>query len=847
MKRATLPGILCLLFALQAAASEAFLLQIPKRNIANQEIGEVRITLGLDVPPGNSQLSVGSSTTLNLGDTATVDGDEVSFTAGTGNSVHIRYRPLSNFGADFCAGANAADRNIRMRFVGAPDVLDYRISSYVVAAPLAAPLAACGKVSRRAGELPANLAPEPDGDTPMLEAVFRGRHELDVVLVLDASGSMNGRPPGATTGPTKAELLRSALTTFVAQWAELDAPFEGAGEWPADRIGVIFFDDAPSPQTIPGADAPQNFFVRRGPGSGGAGHPWTAVRTTIDTLAPGLTTALGPAINSALQQWLADPDNDLTIVAVTDGIQNVVPLIETDANGWLTLAPPDASIPARLAERFVPIQSVGFGTPAAVDEALLKAMSEQTAGVSYTAVDADSIFESFAFTLVALLKGNTASIAASHRGSGAGEHEVIVDGSAQRVVFSLQWAPPDTDAVTLEVFRPGSNVPATAASTTRTAHSIVQSFVPASSDRGVWRVRVAPEQKKVPYTLTTFFNERHLDYRLGFDTAQTRTGDAIRLRASVAYDGKPLTGLPANAIRARVRRPAEGLGTILHQAKSFDPVAAGNDPLSPYQTKVAGVVDAHVVQRIAPKTDAGAIALVEEKPGVYAATFSGTSVPGTYAFEVVLDWDDGRTGRLHREERVERSVTVKVDPARSEVRRRGNVVTVIPRDAFGNFLGPGYATRFNAAADDPRQSGAYELTVAEGTPIVVDGVTLHAPDVVTPPAPSGAWRLFLAAGPNFPEWSFNGGIERLLSPQWSVEGIAGLHRRNDDDLTQWSLGGKRWLGHAFVNFGAGAYDSAFGAHAGAGVLWNWLEVTGNVHATDGDTFATLQLGVRFGF
>ncbi len=839
-RQSLLISAFCLLVSAFAAAqifaSEAFLLQIPKRGIADQEIGEVRITLGLDLPPAGAQLVV-AGTTLNLGDTATVAGDEVTFVEAGGNTVRITYRPLSNFEGDFCDGANAVEKNVQMTFSGAQDVVTYRVSTYVVAAPQFA----CTKVSKRVGELPANVIPNPDGETPLLDAIFRGRHELDVILVLDRSGSMSEKPPG-TIGfsPTKAELLKSTLSTFVAQWAELDAPFEDAGEWPNDRIGVVFFHTDADVKPVAGGDPPAGQLVRRGPLQ--TLHPWNAVRSTIQGLNPNGDTAIGKGINAATQAWLADPKNDLALVVVTDGEQNQDPMIHLATNGLLELDPP-TGVPAALAERFIPMQTVGFGTPDTVDEALLKGMSEQTAGVSFIAVDRETIADSFAFTLVALLKGNTASLALRGTGTTSGEHQVTIDPSAQRAVFSVQWAPPDVDALSMEVFRPGAIDHAIPDSTSHTEQSVLHSFNIKPGDAGTWRVRVRPSPTttgtpSIPYTVNTFVSERKLDTSITFTTPPARTGDPIGVRAIVAYGGKLLTGLPPGAIRMRVRRPAESLGTNLHLATNTVPVVAGGEPVSPYLAKVKSVVDGSLLQRILP-SDLVTIPLVEQPNGLYTATFTDTSVAGTYAFELTLDWDDPRTGRVHREEHLERHVAVKVDPALTDVKRRGDVVIVIPRDRFGNYVGPGYASGFNIKAIDPKETGTYELTAPAGTPIVFDGVTL------TEPAAQKSWRVFVDAGTNFPDWSVNGGVERLLSTAWSLEGIAGLHRRQSDDLTQFSLGAKRWFGATFVNFGAGVYDSDAGAHAGVGILRKHLELVWNVHVVDSDHFSTLQLGVRF--
>src|ERR1700681_4330891 len=94
-----------------AAASEAWILDIPTRGIPNQESGMVRVSLELSAAPAGSQLVVGS-TTFNLGDTLVVAGDTVTYEALTGNNVRITYVPLSNFGADFCAGTFAVEKQI---------------------------------------------------------------------------------------------------------------------------------------------------------------------------------------------------------------------------------------------------------------------------------------------------------------------------------------------------------------------------------------------------------------------------------------------------------------------------------------------------------------------------------------------------------------------------------------------------------------------------------------------------------------------------------------------------------------------------------------------------------------
>jgi len=744
MKRLSI-GILCALFTTAALASESWVLDIPVRFIANQETGEVRIIMGLNAAPAGSQLVVNGTATLNLGDTQVVNGDSVSFAAGNGNEIRITYKPLSNFGADFCAGGAAVEKQIPMRFVGAQDIVDWRMSTYIVAAPNVE----CSQVSKHTGDTPASIQAVGDGVAPALSATFKGRNPFDVVVVLDKSGSMADLPPGSNAGPVKADILKSAVQGFVSQWEQIDAPVPGGKDDSADRLGVVFFDSAAAAQTLPGADPPANFFLQRG-----GANAWDAVINKANTLSPGSSTSIGAGINEGMAQWKSDPKNDLSVVVVTDGMQNTAPLIAPTGSGFLGLAPV-SGLPQELRKRFIPIQTIGFGTPAQVDEDLLRNISLETAGVSYIAVNSTTMFDVFGMTLVALLKGNTAAIATrvSDTITGKGPtvpHPVLVDNSAQRVVFSLQWAPPLRNALDLDVFKPGSSIPAAPTSSKKQPQIAIQTFdnpVP-----GVWNVRVKRglDQKldPVPYSLNVFFLEKHLDYQLSLDNVHAVTGDKLGIRALVAWDGKPLTGLPDGAIRVRIQGPPEGLGTVLHDVRREVPSGPTTTPTgdiqSPLDVKLAAFKGQSLLDRITPK-DIVTIALKEQGNGVYAGAFDQTAIPGTYGFEALLDWDVRLTGHIHREERLEENVGVKADPAKTTVAIAQTqpgvwTVTVTPRDRFGNFLGPGYASVIRARLRsevgaitevpvDARQTGDYVFSVrgvktAPEVVVTIDGVII---------------------------------------------------------------------------------------------------------------------------
>jgi hypothetical protein len=748
MKRTILATfVLAVLAALPARASESFILDIPIRFNANQETGEAKVLLVLSAAPAGAQLVVNGSTTLNLGDATTVAGDSVSFTSGPGNSALIDYKPLSNFSGDFCQGGSAVEKQIPMRFTGAQDVTGFRVATYIVAAPNVE----CSQPSKHTGDTPAFLTPVDDGVAPALVADNLGRFTYDVALVLDKSGSMSELPPGANAGPTKVDYLKSAVQAFVGNWEALDAP-SGTTDYSGDRLSLVFFDSTAVSQTLPGADAPANVFLQRG-----GSNAWDAVITAANGLAPGSSTSIGGGINEAMSKWKADPKNDLSLVVVTDGKQNTSPLISPAPSGFLGLTPV-AGLPQELRKRFIPIQTIGFGSPAQVDEDLMRNISLETAGVSWLHIDGTTVFDTFANTLIALLKGNTAALGKRFHDTMSGPgpsttYNVVVDRSPARVVFSLQWAPPLRRVLDLDAFRPGDASPSTPDSTKKLPQATIKGYDLKASDVGVWRAQVKRETKSdninVPYTLNVMFLEKHLDFQLSLDAFRPTTGEKLGVRAVIDWDGKRLPGLPPGSIRARVLQQQQAFGTILHNTRTSTdrlPGSVGGDPVSPLDAKISSFKGRSLTERIEQKEVASLI-LNEEAPGVYAASFDQTSIPGSYAFEVILDWKTERTGHVHREERIEQSVKPRVDRAKTTVTTTLNAngtytVTVTPRDSFGNYFGPGYESLITARLltrgglrsphpTDANLIGVYSWQVSDvprgETPvldIVVDGVSL---------------------------------------------------------------------------------------------------------------------------
>ena len=171
-------------------------------------------------------------------------------------------------------------------------------------------------------------------------------------------------------------------------------------------------------------------------------------------------------------------------------------------------------------------------------------------------------------------------------------------------------------------------------------------------------------------------------------------------------------------------------------------VTPTGDIQTPYDYKIAALAST-ILEGTTPR-DLTTLTLTEVGNGIYSTKFGATSVPGTYAFEAVLDWDIPLTGHVVRTERLEEDAKPRADSVNTAITLTGDAfgtwtLTVTPRDRFGNYFGPGYASLVQARVrsggrlrstipSDTQQVGTYVFTIA-GTPgitpavdVIVDGV-----------------------------------------------------------------------------------------------------------------------------
>jgi hypothetical protein len=741
-----------LLFAPPSRADASFTLQIPSR-LPETPVGKVTIELELTASAVGSALNVyaadGSTvlSTISLtaagGVGATPSGDTVlaSIPAALPNRLRIAFNPFSQFASSGnlislktgMTGEQDSANNGQIPFkLVSPSVTAtaYRMNTYTAPSTFAP-----GEASVRVKANAATLNPAP--------GTFLGRLPLDVILVLDNSGSMSNTlptPPG-TTGPseTKYQVLEDSINAFIGLW-EMDTPTATGGgaaaDLSADRIGLVFFSTTATAASLDNG----TMFAARGTNPAGPSNNWQSVITAVNNQGPTFSTSIGAGLTLAYNNWLADPNkNDATMVLMTDGLQNTDPQITTaTAAGLQNNTEPLQLNGMTLANWYVPIQSICVGVPGTVDVQLLNDVANQTVGINTVQTTYAGMASGFQDLLVASLKGNTMSKLSGSTGTlGAGgpttspSTTVIADKSVRRVAIVLGWEGGRGDGGGLDL----RTSPNTANVRVNGASCTVQ-YIDAPAAGFVHPIDVAVvrnrgEQRTLPYYLNIYAIETSLDYRLSFPTGVQATGQPIVLGAELSFAGKPLTHLPVGSIKAQLVGPNAAVGTILHDndvpSSVLNPGSSPtHDIVTPLEAKVDQLLkDGKLNGAFTANTDPNIVELTEDThtPGHYVGRYANTQTPGPYQFIVSLNLKSPLGDQIVRAETRETVVSVAADAASStSSATRGTAtgavdVLITPKDRFGNFAGPGYAGLFNVSLagggtvapgiDDTTQRGNY--------------------------------------------------------------------------------------------------------------------------------------------
>jgi von Willebrand factor type A domain-containing protein len=541
--------------------------------------------------------------------------------------------------------------------------------------------------------------------------------KLEVVLLLDASGSMGWLPNGSSTSD-KTKSRWGELTDAAGQFLDLLAHFGGK----RGRFGIARFPEDPGQESpfdiVSMTDIPDKYGMQP---HKDAIKPVELINNT--PMGDGLDHVLNP--KKPNERYFSEEQLDIKanrrwLILMSDGAHN------SGTHRPQEFIPPRFS----LAGRNVHLYAVAYGTgpDSDVPHELLQQLAEgslcggQVSNVNKDGTSAQQLAQALSATIKSGLTSASSPMdpsAVFAIGQDEALHEAVLTRYDARVAFMLNWNTPDPKRLRLELRTSNCELitpenagqgpfkEVTFRSNNRShMYLIGPDFLrrpEPGATGGVGRPRhgtwtfvitspggVGPDPENYNY-------EVFVDSTLRLETSQDRAayfaGDPITISAQLTADGRPVTGASVSlCTTAPGQAVANWLATLNVPSEAMSrakEILFGQDstPLlvKKLAAKLAGLVFNGGQYKVTqPMSD-------PDGSGVYRATVTKTSVPEGYTFSVTATGvtDDGINFR--REGKQETFVMVRPDAAHShldlnQIDLEQTEVTVIPRDRFGNVL-----------------------------------------------------------------------------------------------------------------------------------------------------------------
>ncbi|MBN1647545.1 MAG: hypothetical protein JW874_05890, partial [Spirochaetales bacterium] len=247
-----------------------------------------------------------------------------------------------------------------------------------------------------------------------------------------------------------------------------------------------------------------------------------------------------------------------------------------------------------------------------------------------------------------------------------------------------------------------------------------------SAHEGEWKLLVSvrdgvPSGIPVKFTSTIAgLGETKLEPE--FYKASNFTGEPIVINARLTRGGQPLTGASVDVV---CDIPVTAIGNILHdsdiQADELDSAAEDSndseaDPVDEKLTMIEEETGEPLIERVLDSIrlyDDGQHHDGEANDGVYGYSYTKTITPGNYNFRIIasnIPTDNGETTTrewtvsyynevLPDEDKTDFQISI-LGPGQEKRDKRFRV-RFVPKDKYGNYLGPGHIIKMQAYTYNP--------------------------------------------------------------------------------------------------------------------------------------------------
>jgi subtilisin family serine protease len=581
---------------------------------------------------------------------------------------------------------------------------------------------------------------------------------VDVVLVMDRSGSMRSSVTTSLGTRTKLQVLQRSAGLF------LDLLRQDLG----DRLGEVAFGTNSSVVFDDGSGSVENF------GAGNIG----AARGAVNALVAQGNTNIRAALQDALDLIPAAGDRRRVVVFLSDGMKT--------AGG----DPAEVAFLNQFDTQNIKVFSVGFGTEGAsgnagLDIPLLQTLSNVGDNgffhVTQTATGLDKFF------INALAGASGEEVIIDPVGSLAEgtreEIDIPVSSEETAVTFVATWDDPsqslglrvrtpqgvDINSANMAAFGPRVSRKSAPGYEIFTVHLPLAVGV-SQAHTGTWAMVLEnPGPGTIRYSASAIAETgvralQEVELPAG---GVFNPGDPVRLTTRAGTAGTPLVDAD---VRVFPMVPSVGIGNVLSAAGlvpaeiSAVPAAIEGDTL-PLRDRMYMALWRRLGRDPAPAMAGSQFDLAESpKAGIYEGEYEVTRTPGVYTFTTHLSGLLPDCSPVVRETVQTVLIGGRVDPVVSEIDLIGDeggnyTLTVTPRDSGGNLVGPGLVENIQVTATGLRDIGPLEdgfdgsyrqrfapdrhgvatvSVVALGVPLPVKSVDLAAPSVVDVSPPGGS-------------------------------------------------------------------------------------------------------------
>lgn len=570
-----------------------------------------------------------------------------------------------------------------------------------------------------------------------------GRKAARLVLVLDKSGSMewSARPfhPGCDVYDPPPPGCEPARWDILSRAVDQTLAVAKAYAIPSDKFAVALFDSSVAAQNRFDFSTINPVTVNDFMSKLGMVNPSgsTSIGSGMEAFEPELNSGDIAALNQVL-------------LLFTDGDQNESPYLVSNGDELLINPTDNSSVGPGIRE-YVPGKvdvcpfalraddpSGILGTTYLQEIADLRCGGKTNSVMSFDVTDSD-LLSFFLDSLNDTLIGDKLELADLTSGSLAGtgqevskDEAFVVSGDDIAFTSLLSWVSVDgvvsieliKDGVTFDLSPTftGAGVPIPSAHVDYGRGYISATLRPPFCNRdnqcvagaGNWTLRVkffSEVEGTLRYNLYTITDNKSIATEYKISQAVRGVGRPVSLEVKLTEAGIPVTDLPDGSVKAELTRPDAGLGNVLSLSPSQPTSGPTGDVISAAGLKVSAML-ADPAQRATilaalQNSVSQTLTLTEAEPGIYRANYNNADVEGFYKANFYVDAETVKNGRFTRTRKGGRYIPVMPDKdaildtivitTLADCKYPGGcyAITVQPKDATGNLLGPGKAGLFN--------------------------------------------------------------------------------------------------------------------------------------------------------